>query len=268
MPAAIEKEQAVRSLVEASVGSYASGFEARHIAERDDPDGVINMKVHNVFIAALGPDLQYYSALVRSLDSSLGDMLEGLAIAIAKLSYTISREVVGQLSDRQTAEIARLLEEYKRRVKRPAVGDYALLIDRSGTSVHNVRHDSDYYLKDEGTGRHYLIELKIGGDLDNKKARAEKEALLEQYAILVNTLGAPEKVSIKFATAYNRFGEGKPWGQGRVRQYFAPEELLIGRDFWDFICKMTNGYDVVLDEYRRHAPLIVNALGRVRAAYS
>jgi hypothetical protein len=28
--------------------------------------------------------------------------------------------------------------------------------------VRKVRHDSDYYLKDEETGRHYLTELKIG----------------------------------------------------------------------------------------------------------
>lgn len=40
---------------------------------------------------------------------------------------------------------------------------------------------------------HYLIELKIGGDLDNKKARSEKEALLEQYCILANALGS-EKI--------------------------------------------------------------------------
>jgi hypothetical protein len=62
-------------------------------AQKDDPDGVINMKVRNPFIAALGPEVQYYLALVRSLDSSLGDMLEGLAISIAQLSYQVSREV-------------------------------------------------------------------------------------------------------------------------------------------------------------------------------
>ena len=132
-------------------------------------------------------------------------MLEGLAISIAQLSYLVSREVKG-IQRQADGKSARLLEEYKRRVKRPEVSDYALLIDKRSNSVRKVRHDSDYYLKDEDTGRHYLIELKIGGDLDNKKARAEKEALLEQYAILVNTLGTPEKVSIRFATAYNRFG--------------------------------------------------------------
>jgi hypothetical protein len=267
MDAVIDKDKAIRGLVEAAVRSYATGFEARHLAEVNDPDGVINMKVHNPFIAALGPEVQYYSALVRSLDSSLGDMLEGLAISIAKLSFEVTREVEGYLTDAQTGKIARLLEEYKRRIKRPEVSDYALLIDRGRDGVRKVRHDSDYYLRDAETDRHFLIELKIGGDLDNKKARAEKEALLEQYAILVNTLGTPEKVSVRFATAYNRFGEGKPWDQGRVRQYFAPEELLIGRDFWNFVCKSKSGYELVLSEYKANANIIIHALDNVKAAY-
>jgi hypothetical protein len=79
--------------------------------------------------------VQYYSALVRSLDCSLRDMLEGLAVSIAQLSYRVSRDVVGFLSEKQTGKIARLLEEYKRRVKRPEVSDYALLIDKGSDSV-------------------------------------------------------------------------------------------------------------------------------------
>jgi len=112
-------------------------------------------------------------------------------MSIAELSFGVSREVTGYLTDVQTGKIARLLEEYKRRIKRPEVSDYAPLIDKRGDSLRQVRHDSDYYLLDRETGLHYLIELKIGGDLDNKKARSEKEALLEQYAILCNTLGTP-----------------------------------------------------------------------------
>jgi len=49
------------------------------------------MKIHNVFIAALGPEIQYYTALVRSLYSSLGNMLEKMAINIAELFYEIHR---------------------------------------------------------------------------------------------------------------------------------------------------------------------------------
>ena len=47
---------------------------------------------------------------------------------------------------------------------------------KNANSCITKRHESDYYLYDEETGIHYLIELKIGGDLDNKKARSEKES--------------------------------------------------------------------------------------------
>lgn len=129
------------------------------------------------------------------------------------------------------------------------------------------RHDSDYYLVRRTTGEHFLIELKIGGDLDNKKARSEKEALLEQLAILSNTLPDGIPIRVYFATAYNRFGEDKTWRQERVRQFFAEAELLIGSDFWNFICQSENGYGIVVDEYRKNAHMIREALDVIRKAY-
>jgi Type II restriction endonuclease, TdeIII len=194
-------------------------------------------------------------------------MLEGLAIAITKLSYKVERRVEGTLSSEQTNEIARILEAYRRRAKRPEVKDYVGLISMRGGGAEVARHESDYYLQDWDIGHHYLVELKIGGDLDNKKARSEKQAVLEQYAILCNSLGSADKVSIHFATAYNRFGEGAPWHQERVRQFFADEELLIGSDFWNFVCKSDAEYEVVLDEHKRNASSIVDALTRVKVAY-
>ena len=107
----------VPSVVRTAVESYANGFSQRHLAEVDDEDGVINMKINNVFIAALGPEIQYYSALARSLDSSLGNMLEGMAINIAKLNYEVTQHVEGILYKEQTDFIAELLEEYKRGAK-------------------------------------------------------------------------------------------------------------------------------------------------------
>ena len=122
-------------------------------------------------------------------------------------------------------------------------------------------------MTDIDTKERYLIELKIGGDLDNKKARSEKEALLEQYAILCNTLDRSTKVKIFFGTAYNRYGEGKARNQQRVKQFFADEELLIGRDFWNFICKMQSGYDIVINEYEKNAHFIIRALDSIKLTY-
>lgn len=264
----IDKEKAIRSIVSSSVKGYANGFSARHLAEVNDENGVINMKIHNVFIAALGPEIQYYSALARSLDSSLGNMLEDMAITIAMLNYDVSQHVEGKLYKEQTDYIAELLEEYKRSMNRrtPKIEDYKGIISKMTGTAETKRHESDYYLVDKETGMHYLIELKIGGDLDNKKARSEKEALLEQYCILTNKLGE-DNVKILFATAYNRYGEGKPWTQGRVRQFFCQEELCISRDFWNLVCKSEDGYDIVIDEYKKNAHYINDALNEIKDAY-
>ncbi len=265
----LDKKEAIRSIVYASVESFAVGFQGRHEGEIEDPGGTLNMKIHNVFIAILGPEIQYYTALVRSFDSSLGNMLEKMAINIAKLFYDVKQNVEGPLSLKQTQDIAELLEKYKRRqITPPIAEDYQFLrIKPIEQLLSTKRHDSDYYLIDRDTGENFLIELKIGGDLDNKKARSEKEALLEQFAILSNTLSNDVKIKLFFATAYNRFGEGEPWRQERVRQFFADDELLIGKDFWDFVCKSDEGYNIVLEAYKEKAGLIKTSLDSIKKIY-
>lgn len=268
MPNTINKERAIRSIVSSCVKSYANGFSTRHITEVNNPEGVINMKIHNVFIAKLGAEIQYYSALARSLDSSLGNMLESMAISIAELNYTVKKHVEGHLYQEQTDYIAELLEQYKRKEDRrvPKSEDYKGISAKKG-AAHTKRHESDYYLFDEDSQMHYLIELKIGGDLDNKKARSEKESLLEQYCILTNNLGSEDNVKILFATAYNRYGEGQLWKQSRVRQFFSDEELCISKAFWNLVCKSDQGYDIVIDEYQKNAHYINEALDDIKSVY-
>jgi hypothetical protein len=70
-----------------------------------------------------------------------------------------------------------------------------------------------------------------------------------------------------FATAYNRYGEDKEWKQSRVLQFFSKDELLIGKDFWNFICCSDDGYNIVIDEYKRNAHLIKNSLDNIKNAY-
>ena len=84
--------------------------------------------------------------------------------------------------------------------------------------------------------------------------------------ILFNQLKS-DNIKCFFATAYNRFGEYKEWNQGRVLQFFSKEELLIGRDFWNFITKRDDGYDIVLDEYAKNAYIIRKSLENIKKAY-
>lgn len=264
----VSKETAIRQLVATTIVNFVDNFSTRHLKEVDKYDGTINRKIHNVFIAALGPEIQFYSVLSRSFDSSLGNMIESMAIKIANLSYKVERCVEGPLYTEQIKYIATLLEGYKRRKNRqiPKIEDYRGISKMRGEAASKC-HKSDYYLFDEETNKHYLIELKIGGDLDNKKARAEKEALLEQYCILTNKLGTEDNVQVLFATAYNSFGEGNEWRQSRVLQFFSKEELCISRNFWNLICKSDRGFDIVIDEYEKNAYLIKDALENIKNTY-
>lgn len=54
-----QSEKAIRAIVKAAIEGYSSGFSDRHLADLNNPEGTINMKIHNVFIAALGADIQY-----------------------------------------------------------------------------------------------------------------------------------------------------------------------------------------------------------------
>lgn len=263
----MNNEKAIRALVKTAIESFSVGFQGRHEGEVDNPEGTINMKIHNVFIEALGKEIQYYTALVRSLDSSLGNMLEKLAMNIAQLSYEVKKEVNGPLYVEQTTKIAEILEQYKRRDKIPEIQDYQCLRELNSKNPRNKRHDSDYYLIDKINNNHFLIELKIGGDPDNKKSRSEKEAILEQFSILSNILPSKTGITIFFATAYNRFGENKEWKQERVKQFFAEKELLIGKNFWNFVCNSQEGYDIVLSEYRENAHIIKEALEAIKQTY-
>lgn len=91
--------------------------------------------------------------------------------------------------------------------------------------------------------------------------------MLEQYCILSNTLGNANPIKIKFATAYNRYGEDKPWLQERVRQFFAEEELIIGKEFWNFVSKSENGYKIIIEEYKDNCHLIKTALEQIKQNY-
>ena len=171
-------EKKIRKIVKSSIEKFADSFAQKHISESGNPDGVINSKVHNIFVAALGDEVRFYSALSRSLDSSLGNMVEAMAIEIAKLNFDVSRHVEGKIYDEQTKAISILLEKYKNsneRLKPQSQHAHDLAKAGKGGS-HTKRHDSDYVLHNRKTGQYFLIELKLGGDLDNKKARSEKEA--------------------------------------------------------------------------------------------
>lgn len=266
-----EKKKAIDAVVDIAITAFAEGLVSRYENEVNDINGVINMKKNNCFIAELGEEFMFYSAFVRSFDSSFGNVLEKLGNTIANLSYEVKGNIDSFLLSDQTQRIASILDNYLDHTARPCISHYAsydTIYPKDITSFRRT-HVTDNYFYSPQKNEHYLIELKASGDLDNKKARAEKSALLEEYFLLKNQLkdDSSAKIKIFFATAYNKYGEGKPWKQERVKQFFADDELLIGKDYWNFVCDDENGFEVVFGQYKKSCNKIKEALTRIKEIY-
>tara|TARA_B100001113_G_scaffold126309_1_gene103121 strand:+ start:3751 stop:4593 length:843 start_codon:yes stop_codon:yes gene_type:complete len=272
----LDKKQKILKIFETDLKGFADSL-VKDYSVGGSKRGNIEKKKNNFLIAGLGKEIMVYSALMRSLDSSLGNRIESLALKVAEASgYTVSQGVEGLLSSETTKRIATLVASYKDKgsKKKPASNDLQLLEEAVENSEGKPKfHNSDYLLAKEENGvLHFsLLELKIGGDLDNKKARSEKRAILEQYAILYSQhkeeiKKGKVKISIFFATAYNKdsLNHGSEnWKQASVRSFFAPDEFLIGRDFWNYICDDDKGWELITLAYKENSPYIKNALNLV-----
>lgn len=265
-----DKETEIRKIVDEMLRDFMNKFEKKYIRQVSKANGIINMKKNNCFVAPLGKEFMFYSAFVRSFDSSLGKVLECIANRIACLTYEVRTEIDGYLLPQQSQHIDFLMSEYKNYGKTPQISDYNgfQAVPQSNIESYRMVGKTDNYFYSPELKKHYLAELKAGGDLDNKKAKAEKISLLQQYFLLSNALvGSDETIEIIFGTAYNKFGEGNEWKQDRVKQFFADEELLIGKEYWNFCCGCENGYDIVIEQYQENAIKLIELFDRIKKLY-
>lgn len=263
------KETKIRQKVNDRITKFVNKFEKRYMSEINKPTGVINSKKNNVFMNELGTEFMFYSAFCRSFDSSFGKVLEKLSNDIAEISYdVIIEDVSSYLLPEQLQRKSYIINEYDKHIK-PQVEDYASLKAFKPDNIDSFKKkhvtDNHFYKPDNKT--HYIIELKASAYLDVKKAASEKEALLDEYFILKNSIANDEQVRIFLAAAYNMYGEDNEWKEYSVKQYFSDDELLIGKQYWNFVCDDEHGFDIILDEYKKCAHLILDAIDRIRTAY-
>lgn len=263
------KRKAICEIVDRNIREFADEKLFNVFAQEvNDPLGVINSKKNNCFIAELGEEFMFYSAFVRSFDSKFGNVFEKMGNELAELTYEVRDEIDSYLLPDQVSRISSMIDKYLDHTE-PKVNDYKSFVAMSPRNIESYRrkHATDNYFYDKENKTHYLIELKASGDLDNKKARSEKEALLEEYFLVRNIASDDEKVVIYFATAYNKFGEENEWKQERVKQFFAEDELLIGKDYWNFVCGEEDGFDVVFQQYKESAKYIKQTLDKIKNLY-
>ena len=261
-----EKERQIRRIIKEEIEKFVEDFRDRHIKQLSNENGILNRKTRNRFILPLGDEIKFYAALSRSLDSSLGYLIENIARRIASISYDVERVIEGPISSKQISTISEILSNYRSNWI-PSVYHYDRLKDNELEDSSTSKHTTDFLLKNRDSDTYHIIELKMGGDIDTKKARSEKESIMEQFSVLSNVLGSDKDIRCYFATAYNMFGHGKPWKQHQVLQYFSEDELLIEDKFWNFICDDENGYDIVMSEYYNNSSIIKNTINDIKENY-
>ena len=264
------KKVSIQNIVDREIKKFADSYEARFTNEVNDPEGVINSKKNNCFVAELGKEFMFYSAFVRSFDSSFGKVLEKIGNEVAKLSYDVRGNIDSFLLPQQSQHMDYIILEYEKH-RKPMTSDYCdfTCMIPADTRSFEKSHVTDHYFYNNEKNEHYLIELKAGGDLDNKKAKTEKLAMLQEYFILKNSLRDKpnDKIKLFLGTAYNKYGENSEWKQERVEQFFAEDELLIGKDYWNFVCDDPEGFNIVFEQYKKSSEYIKEALERIKVLY-
>lgn len=162
----LQKKKSIQLLVDTAITSFSQGLFSRYSNEVNDVNGVINMKKNNCFIAELGEEFMFYSAFVRSFDSSFGNLLEKLGNNIAKLSYEVRGNISSFILPDQTQRIATILDNYVDHVTTPETSHYSSFtsIYPKDVTSYQRNHVTDNYFYSEEKGEHYLIELKASGD--------------------------------------------------------------------------------------------------------
>src|SRR5438309_11063744 len=81
-------QELINQVMQSRISTFASNFKKGYSVKGSKLKNLVN-KANNPFILALGEEIVIYSTLMRSLDSSLGNCLEGIARSIAEESYNV-----------------------------------------------------------------------------------------------------------------------------------------------------------------------------------
>lgn len=221
------------------------------------------------------------SAYTRSFSSSLGSNLQTAATHIAEICgwkvLSDSKRKDGKIKiDGFYSDETRLLIDNimtyitKSNKKNPLTKEYLddaylRITDKVLATVGKEKYNyADIIIQKEINGKILIsnIELKLGGDLDKGKANSQRRESFEIFALLVSKYKdeiRAGKIEIKnyFATIYNKtdlLSGSENWVSPSVTKNFTKDELLIGKDFWSYIClNDKKAFEYVMSLYRKHA---------------
>lgn len=243
-----------------------------YLITSDKIASVVMESLNNPFNSSFGIDHLIHSSYTRSLSSSLGTHLQACVVDIAKVhGWDIINhgdndhniKIDGHYSE-ETRNIINECMHYigntnlrDQLLEKETLKNFKEKILKSVISGEGTQKslNSDLVMKKKQDIN--IIELKTGGDLDKGKAKSQREELFEIFALVASNFKkeiSTKKININtyFATMYNKdsITEGVDiWKSTTVKKNFLPEEMLIGKDFWNFICEDINAYEEIIESF-------------------
>lgn len=232
----------------------------------------------NPFLSAIEPEVAHWSSVTRSLSSQLGGRLQELARDLACRRFgedhvpplvagTGVTDTRGWEPDKRDtivicrldrAEVSRLAtklrifakgSEEQRIGTDPFKAEFALALHELAALPQERepwKTFVDLYINDDGLG---LCEMESGGMLDTSNAPSQTEKLIR-----AGLAYGKVDINLRWALAYDNSGEGKAVTQ--LRNFLAPEALLIGPDWWARLLPGGVSYERFLEIFGEEATKI------------
>ena len=119
------------------------------------------------------------------------------------------------------------------------------------------------YIKFLRKNKYSLIELKLGGQLDNKKSKVEKGTLKDRKDILSEIVDKP--ISTYLGIVTNQLTKSpETWDKSTVLKEFDRDQLLIEKQLFDYVSGVNGYFEWIKSEIQ---PLTINKWISVKNEY-
>lgn len=224
----------------------------------------------NVWFQLTVPSIDILESVCRPIKIKMGNVFPKIAQIIAKEVFDeaeVDKSIEGFIGENTILEIDRIISEYAGGEDFPDYErDKARILEAQRIATEKVKREEsiDLYLK-KGNSCIYF-EMKSGGKHDTTAAPAIKRRSLMRLALANSPL-----VDCKVGLSYNPFGEEAEYGWSQMTSLFElHKELLIGKEFWNFIGQSPKTYEELKEIFAKIGPPMeceaIDAINKILSA--
>lgn len=194
------------------------------------------------YFKLFSPRLAVTTSVLQSIFTWFGGKWEIFAEIIARENFQAAKRhfnIRGGITDDELKVIDSIIKNLDSRKRSPDISKErleiaeVLRVSRESKNMKRVSRIIDLFLRDY-EDREFYIELKTVKPNKSESMEAKRK-LLEIIAMRQKVINH-NKIQVYLAMPFNPYGEERAYTRWTVTQFFKEkDDLLVGKDFWDFI---------------------------------